>query len=144
MDTNKAVVFMHMAAVLSSLATCARRKVGVIMTDSRNHIIASGYNGNAAGLQHCIDSPCSGATLETGKGLDECLAIHAEQNALMQCKDVHSIVNVFTTTMPCTHCLKMLMNTSAINIYYMFEYGDSKKSIELWSQSRPGRQMISL
>jgi deoxycytidylate deaminase len=78
--------FLKMANLASERATCKRRKVGCILVNSKKHVIATGYNGVAAGQEHCIDNPCEGAQLKSGEGLDKCEAIHAEQNALLQCK----------------------------------------------------------
>ena len=70
---------------------------------------ATGYNGNPSGFTHCIDEPCEGSTSKSGTDLDKCQAIHAEQNALLQCKDVYSIDRVYTTLEPCIHCIKLLL-----------------------------------
>jgi len=73
--------FLKMAELVSTRATCARRKVGCVLVNSRKHILATGYNGVASGMPHCIDEPCPGANYPSGEGLDKCEAIHAEQNA---------------------------------------------------------------
>ena len=80
--------FLKMAHLVSERGTCARRKVGCILVNSKKHVIATGYNGVSSNQEHCIDNPCKGARLKSGQGLDLCEAIHAEQNALLQCKDV--------------------------------------------------------
>lgn len=146
MDTrpSKTTTFLAIALTLSRQATCARRKVGVVMTDIHHDIIASGYNGNARGTVHCIDSNCKGHGMSCGQGLDVCEAIHAEQNALMKCKNVNDIVNVFCTTAPCAHCIKMLMNTGAINIYYMFDYHGIEDSKTLWLLSDKARTITKI
>lgn len=124
---TKDEAFMGVAYVLSLRGTCARRKVGAVLVDSAYHVIATGYNGNAAGDSHCIDTPCAGANLPSGSGLDVCEAIHAEQNALVQCKDVFKIDTLYCTTMPCMHCAKMLRNTSLRRVVYEHDYPDSEK-----------------
>jgi dCMP deaminase len=50
--------FLKMANLASERATCKRRKVGCILVNSKKHVIATGYNGVAAGQEHCIDNPC--------------------------------------------------------------------------------------
>lgn len=122
-----------MAKVLSELSTCSRRKVGAIMVDDSWRIVGSGYNGNARRLIHCIHDPCKGALYSSGARLDLCEAIHAEQNALMQCPDIDKIHAIFLTTSPCVHCLKMLMNTSCKNIYFSEYYCDGQQSEALWT-----------
>jgi deoxycytidylate deaminase len=51
-----------------------------------------------------------GAKFKSGEGLDVCQAIHAEQNALLQCKDVYDIETIYCTVSPCIHCVKLLLN----------------------------------
>lgn len=124
--------FLSLALLVSSRGTCARRKVGCVLVDERKHIIATGYNGVASGLEHCIDTPCAGASAPSGTGLDLCEAIHAEQNALLQCKDVYSIHTAYCTDSPCISCVKLLMNTSCQRIVFIREYPHAR-SKELWT-----------
>lgn len=141
---SKPQTFLRMARTLSEQSTCARRQVGVIMTDHMHQIIASGYNGVAHGARHCIDKPCPGAGQPSGMALDMCEAIHAEQNALMQCKDVMSLQSVYCTTSPCMHCLKMLINTNAVHIYYIDEYPGIEQVRQAWLGSSALRKITKV
>lgn len=125
------VTFLEMAEVLSRRGTCPRRQVGCILTNSRHHIIGSGYNGTAAGLSHCTDNPCPGAGLPSGTGLDKCEALHAEANALLQCRNVYEIDTAFVTVSPCVHCTKLLLNTSCRRIVYSNDYSH-EEAATLW------------
>ena len=131
----KKIVYLRMAYTLAELSTCSRRKVGVIMVDKDWRIVGSGYNGNAKELIHCTDEPCKGALSPSGTRLDLCEAIHAEQNALMQCKNVDDIFAIFLTVSPCVHCLKMLMNTNCKYIFFSEEYVDAYRTESLWMTS---------
>src|SRR5574343_342798 len=66
--------------------------------------------------------------------------ILTDQYALMQCPDVKRIVTCYVTTMPCVHCIKMLMNTSCQTIWYLEEYPHADLSIRLWEKA--GRTML--
>jgi dCMP deaminase len=132
MRPSKIKTFLEMAKLLSKLSTCSRRQVGAIIADDHWRIIGSGYNGNAKELIHCIDEPCKGSLSPSGTRLDLCEAIHAEQNALMQCSNIDSIAAIFVTTSPCMHCLKMLMNTNCKHIYFSEEYVDVYRAEDLW------------
>jgi len=134
--------FLKMAELVSSRGTCARRKVGCVFVNKRNHVIATGYNGNPAGFTHCINKPCSGAKSKSGTDLDKCEAIHAEQNALLQCKDVYDIHRVYTTLEPCIHCVKLLLNTSTQQIIYGEKYVHDQARI-LWESSGRGYTYIN-
>jgi dCMP deaminase len=131
--------YLTIAKIVAERSTCVRRKVGCVLLDSFKKIIATGYNGVPRGVPHCIDAPCAGAKYTSGEGLDECLAVHAEANALIQCQDQFEIFICVSTTFPCIHCLKMLMNTSCEIILYAEDY-DNEVGKRLWQNS--GRTMI--
>ena len=113
--------FLSMAQLVAKRSTCARRSVGCVLVDIRNHVIATGYNGVPSGFPHCIDNPCEGAYAKSGESLLECQAIHAEMNALIQCNDAYSIDTVYCTTSPCHYCVRHLLNTSAKRIVSLEE-----------------------
>lgn len=151
---------MGVARVMSARSTCLRRQVGCVLVNKRNHVLATGYNGVAAGTPHCNEVgkiskvsldveevhpyQCEGAYAKSGEALDKCQAIHAEQNALLQCKDVYEIEAVYTTTFPCIHCMKLLMNTSCKIIYYQDDYADSINLQIMWAESLPETEQRKL
>ena len=139
MRTTRAAWALDVAAVTARRTTCLRRAVGAVLLNSRGHVLATGYNGVAAGVAHCNDAKghafphaCPGATLLSGAGLDLCYAIHAEQNALLQCGDVQTIAECYVTTAPCITCTKLLMNTSCHTIVYLNDYPHAHESEALW------------
>ena len=79
-------MFMSIALVASTRATCVRRRGGCVLVNNKNHILSLGYNGQPSGFEHCIDNPCGGSCNAPGEGLDECEAIHAEANAITRLK----------------------------------------------------------
>lgn len=114
---------MELVDVTAKRSTCIRRQVGCVLLNERNHVLSTGYNGAAAGLPHCNESGfCAKSGFASGEGLDYCVAIHAEQNALLQCRNVYEIHSVFVTASPCITCTKLLLNTSARTIIYRDEY----------------------
>lgn len=127
--------FINMVKLVASRSTCYRRNVGAIFVNNRNHIIATGYNGVPSGFPHCNEiHKCEGALAKSGEKLDSCNAIHAEQNALLQCSNVYEIESAYLTTSPCMTCVKLLLNTSCKRIVFIEEYphNDSK---DLWEMS---------
>lgn len=160
--------FMDAARLVASRSTCVRRSVGCVLVNARNHVLATGYNGVAAGEAHCnepvvnahphylevgtasgagvdlvetcagrehrrIHFPyaCEGANSESGKNLDACLAIHAEQNAVLQCTDAYAIDRAYVTAFPCPTCAKLLLNTSCREVVYDQPYGDGA-GLRIW------------
>ncbi len=123
---------MDVAIVLSERSTCGRRKVGCVLLDSDGKVLSTGYNGVPMGVAHCTDTPCPGNDLPTGMGHDICQAIHAEQNALLQCADVGKVQTCITTTAPCMACVKLLMNTHCNTIIFAEAYDVHSEAKELW------------
>lgn len=128
--------FIAMALLASSRGTCIRRKTGCILVDKNGHVLATGYNGPPKFALHCIDKPCKGANLASGQGLHVCEAIHAEENALLQCRDTQAIYTAYCTASPCLdRCIKLLQNTSCLRIVYYEAYPGSAIGKEIWERS---------
>lgn len=106
---------LSIAELVSKRSTCVRRAVGCVLTDTKNHIVATGYNGVPKGFTHCINKPCDGATYPSGEGLDFCMAVHAEINALLQLRSDDSLTCYLTTT-PCVQCAKAICNSNVKRI----------------------------
>lgn len=123
-----------MARLVSERSTCARRQVGCVLVDSHRHVLATGYNGVPAGWRHCTDHPCPGAGGASGEQLDLCEAIHAEQNALLQCEDVQTIWTAYCTDSPCITCVKLLLNTACRRIVFIRPYPHGR-SETMWTQA---------
>jgi dCMP deaminase len=112
-----------MLDLVASRSTCARRAVGAIITDATGHVLSMGYNGVPRGMPHCVDVPCPGANRPSGIDLDLCEAIHAEQNALLQCHRLDLAHALYCSVMPCyTPCAKLIVNTSILRIVVKEEY----------------------
>jgi dCMP deaminase len=119
-----------------------------VLLNARNEIIGTGYNGVAHGQQHCntedkLDKTyfpfmCKNALNdETNK----CQAIHAEINAMLQCKDVFSIKTCVSTHRPCLSCTKALLNTSCEQIIFLIDHEDDEPK-KLWEST--GRLWIPI
>ncbi len=127
--------FLSMAEVMALRGTCRRRQVGCVIIDHNAHVMSTGYNGSPSGAPHCIDTKfCDGMNYPSGMGLDSCRALHAEQNALMQCKDMHGIWKVITTTFPCITCFKLIANTSCSEIVYADRYQNHESEVLDYNQ----------
>jgi dCMP deaminase len=165
MRPTRDVWAMSLALATAKRATCLRRSVGCVLLNFRGHVLATGYNGVAAGQPHCNElstfawaarqgdpgkkisfkneypRACLGAQAPSGTNLDGCQAIHAEQNAMLQCRDIHAIDTCYVTTSPCMTCTKLLLNTSCRRIVFQEEYPHAEAR-DLWVNS--GRQWEQL
>ena len=85
-------------------------------------------NGNHKdGVADCLkfgwaNHACKGHALPSGQ--DSCEAVHAEQNAILQCSDPDKIATAYVTTSPCKPCMKLLLNTGCRRIVFHEEHTD--------------------
>ncbi len=138
--------YLDMANVVARRSTCLRRAVGCVLVDKRGRVLSTGYNGVARGAAHCnayvqLKSgarvhpyACSGAGAPSGTNLDACDAIHAEQNALLQCRDVDKIYSCYTTVSPCISCTKLLLATGCHELVFRERYASAvmTEASRLW------------
>lgn len=78
--------YCEIAKAVLLRSTCIRRHYGaVIVKDDR--IVATGYNGAPRGIKNCCDNGhCvrEEMNVPSGEKYELCVAVHAEQNAIMQ------------------------------------------------------------
>jgi dCMP deaminase len=121
---------LTLTGVLARRATCRKLSVGCVLVDTNNKILGTGYNGVPGGMVHCTDQPCAG--VHAPKGSDLCEAVHAEQNALLQCSDVTRIYTAYVTHAPCMRCTKLLLNTSCKSIVFVDDLHVEEPAERLW------------
>lgn len=140
MRISKDNYFMQLAMVASKRAGCAKRAVGCVLVDRGGYVLSVAYNGTPSGAPHCdVSNPCDNWQLPSG--LDNCLGVHAEQNALLQCRDPREIATAYVTLSPCKPCVKLLMNTGCQRIVFLEEHVDPWPK-EQWLKL--GREWTSL
>lgn len=122
---NKDSYFLQMLELVASRSTCGRRSVGAIITDFDGHILSTGYNGVPRNFPHCIDTPCEGRNDPAGD-TRRCLAVHAEQNALLQCMDITRAFRMYTSCVPCYVCAKLITNTPIRWVTCATDYADTR------------------
>jgi dCMP deaminase len=114
------------AAAWAGRSTCSSRAaVGALLYDDNDRVIASGFNGAPRGFPHCDAVGCN---LDADH---HCInAIHAEENALLQCAYIGRSTQglmVFTTHIPCWRCTLRLIQAGVKRVTYMQEYGSKVK-----------------
>lgn len=125
--------FMQIADVAATRSTCLRRHVGAVLVHDR-HILATGYNGVPAGIEHCLTRGCLREELgiPSGQQHELCRGLHAEQNALIQASRHGGITGdgatLYCTAHPCVQCTKMLINAGVKRIVYRDSYPDELSS----------------
>ena len=124
--------FMDIALLVSSRATCLRRKVGALIVKDKN-ILSSGYNGVPSGITHCDVAGCLREKLNvpSGERHELCRGLHAEQNAIIQAAYHGTSIKgstLYCTNLPCSICSKMIINAGIIKIFYKEGYSDDLAS----------------
>ncbi len=121
--------FMEVAVLASKRSTCLRRQVGSAIVIDK-HVISTGYNGAPRGLAHCEDR---GGCLREKMGIPSgerhelCMALHAEQNAIIQVTSIGQKLEdatIYVTHQPCIICAKMIINAGIKRIVIKQGYPD--------------------
>lgn len=117
--------YINLATEISNWSSCLRRKVGAIITLNRR-VVATGYNGAPAGVASCKElNRCLRTNAKSGENLNECVAVHAEINAIAQCSKYGMPIqgaDIYITTYPCINCIKMIIASGIKRVFYKEEY----------------------
>lgn len=119
--------FMNMAAVAATRSNCIKRHIGAIIVKDRQ-IVSTGYNGTPKGIKNCNEGGCPRcwSLADSATRLDECLCVHAEENAIVQA--AYNGISIkdgtlYTTFCPCSYCAKSIINAGIKKVVYREEYG---------------------
>jgi dCMP deaminase len=123
--------FMKIAEDVALRSTCDRAAVGAVLVKDK-HIISTGYNGSAAGLEHCDDI---GHLMIEG----HCVrTVHAEVNAVIQAA-VFGLATrdavCYVTHFPCLNCTKMLINARISKLIYKNAYRIDPIALEFFEKA---------
>ena len=108
--------FMEMAELTAKRSTCMRRSVGAVIVKD-NRAVATGYNGAPKGIAHCENrGGCirQQMNVPSGQRHELCMALHAEQNAIIQAAAMGNSIEggtIYITHQPCAICAKMIINS---------------------------------
>ena len=117
--------FKEITLIVAKRSGCLSRQVGAVIVKD-NRILATGYNANPLGLQECCERGyCLRKNNKSGENLEECYAVHGEQNAITQCaKNGISCegATLYVTCMPCNTCAKLIVNSGIKEVVYFDDY----------------------
>lgn len=106
--------FMSIAEAVSTRGDCRRRQVGCVLVDEDHRIIGTGYNGAEPGGPSCLAGQCPRGLKtqeEVASGsadYSDCVAIHAEANALLFARESARGCTAYVTSTVCDGCSKLL------------------------------------
>jgi len=120
--------FIDITHLVAKRSTCIRRQVGAILVKDKR-ILATGYNGAPSGIAHCQDVGClrEKEKVPSGERHELCRGSHAEQNAIVQAATYGIPIKdaiLFCTNLPCSICIKMIINAGIKTIFYEEGYPD--------------------
>ena len=120
---------MDITHLVAKRSTCTRRQVGAILVKDKR-ILSTGYNGAPSGVDHCLDVGClrEQKNIPSGERHELCRGSHAEQNAIVQAAAYGTSIKdavLFCTNLPCSICIKMIINAGIKSIFYEEGYPDS-------------------
>lgn len=110
---------LELARTVALRADCTRRQVGAVLMTPDHSVVATGYNGAAPDEPGCLTAGACprgqsdvapGSSYDTGAGT--CIAIHAEQNALLRAtwEDMFGST-LYITDDPCDGCWRTITAT---------------------------------
>ncbi|KAI8067990.1 deoxycytidylate deaminase [Gongronella butleri] len=133
--------FMHLSDLAARRSNCMKRRVGCILVkDSR--VVATGYNGTPRGLRNCNEGGCQRCNDASpcGTGLDRCLCMHAEENALLEAGrsrvDFSNGVVLYCNTCPCLGCAIKIVQQGIKEVVYSKSYGMDDMTAKVLSEAQ--------
>ncbi|KAI8996996.1 deoxycytidylate deaminase [Pilobolus umbonatus] len=129
--------FMLLSDLAARRSNCMKRRVGCILVKDFR-VIATGYNGTPRGLKNCNEGGCSRCNdgSPCGTGLDRCLCMHAEENALLEAGRVYSKgVILYCNTCPCLGCAIKIVQTGVREVVYSKSYGMDQMTAKVFSEA---------
>lgn len=109
--------FLNIARAVSLRSDCERSQVGAVVVDAERRIRSTGYNGAPAGRPGCRTCPRRLSGVEPGSDYTNCIAVHAEANALLYAdRDDLPGSTLYITREPCVDCTKLIAATGIVRI----------------------------
>jgi len=119
--------WMKIVSDVATRSTCLRRQIGALVVKN-NVIVSTGYNGAPKGFPHCLDVGCRRDKLNiaSGERHEECVGVHAEQNALLQAGRDAEGATLYVNAYPCKICAKLIINAGIIKVVIIGDYSDKE------------------
>jgi dCMP deaminase len=133
MRIGKDEYYLKIAETVAIRSTCIRRKYGAVIV-SNDEIVATGYNGSPRGEPNCCDTgdcyrnrharPADRRAAVHGGQYGICVAVHAEQNAIISAarKELQGAVLYLACLSedadpaPCNCCDRMIKNAGITKV----------------------------
>lgn len=113
-------LFMRVTKLMELRSTCQRRKVGAVLVKD-GIILSTGYNGPPSGSPHCKICIRKRDKIPPRERYEYCRAVHAEQNAIIQCAIKQTDPRgstIYVSAFPCVTCAKILIQAGVERIIF--------------------------
>lgn len=120
--TRKDIQYIELCRSMSSIfSTCGKKKYAAVLVDEYGHIVGVGYNGGPSNFQHCEDGGCPRyiENSPSGSDYDNCIAVHAEANALLHSDYSSKPIKLYVNGPPCFSCAKLIANSTVQEVVYI-------------------------
>ena len=141
MQINKEDTWLEICEFTAQkLAKCVRRKYAAIIIADNGRVLGIGYNGAPPRIAHCDDGGCPRASLNVGHGTsyDNCIAVHAEANALLWTDiDMRQGATLIVNGPPCYSCAKLICGSGIKKVvcYMDYEYKNFDQVLDLFDKA---------
>ncbi|KAI8980756.1 cytidine deaminase-like protein [Trametes punicea] len=112
--------FMQLASLASRRSNCMKRRVGAVLVRNAR-VVSTGYNGTPRGLKNCNEGGCNRCNTAS-ETPDECLCLHAEENALLEAGRVGDGAILYCNTCPCLKCTIKIIQSGIREVVYNLSY----------------------
>lgn len=112
--------WLHACDLLApTFSTCSKRQYFSVILDSNKRVLSQGYNGSPPGYPHCNEGFCPRAieNSASGSNYDNCIANHAEANAILHCDwDRRQGATLIVNGPPCFSCTKLICSSGITRV----------------------------
>ncbi|GAA6037246.1 hypothetical protein JCM8097_008641 [Rhodosporidiobolus ruineniae] len=164
--------FMLLASLASLRSNCMKRRVGAVLVRDKR-VVSTGYNGTPRGVKNCGEGGCGrcnshtdglgsadadaereggkeGGFSRSGEALDECLCLHAEENALLEAGrervsggGTEGAV-LYCNTCPCLRCTVKIVQCGVREVVYSLSYSMDSASRRVMNEAGVGLRQVDM
>lgn len=121
--SDKDIKFLRFALSGAQIfSTCAKRQYMAIIVAPNGRVAGVGYNGSPPGIGHCTDGACprNAEGSESGSDYGNCIAIHAEENAIVWSdRTMRDGGTLYVGGTPCWQCGKSIAGSGIKRVVYV-------------------------
>lgn len=140
--TAKDIQYLQMSQASAAIfSTCSKAQFFSLVVDTDGNIVGTGYNGSPPGHIHCVDGGCPRAIegSPSGGDYDNCVAAHAEANALVRTGTKAKGSTIYVGALPCWGCAKLILTAGIARLVYTEGDRvpvDRERVLELFAKSK--------